>query len=168
MTALLSLGSNLGDRLANLQAAVRELYAAFAHGAFDVAPIYETEPVDVPDEYKSQTYYNTAVAVETELSPDELSVIVHAIEAKLGRRREGYHAPRTIDIDIVAFGDARSARSDLRLPHPEAASRRFVLQPLADIRPDFVLPGQGKCISELLAALPAVPAVAKVSPATAI
>lgn len=159
MTALLSLGSNLGDRLANLQAAVRELDAAFVHDVFDVAPVYETEPVDVPDEYRSRNYYNTAVAVDTEISPDELSVTVHAIESKLGRRRDGYHAPRTIDIDIVAFGDARSSRSDLRLPHPEAASRRFVLQPLADIRPLFILPGQTESIAELLSRLPAEPRV---------
>lgn len=154
MTALLSLGSNLGDRLANLRAAFDALEAEVPHTAFVTAPVYETEPVDVPEEWAGLSYYNTAVAVETDLTPDELSVAVHAIEDRLGRQRIGYHAPRTIDIDIVAFGDARSSRTDLRLPHPEAASRRFVLQPLADICPDFVLPGQSQTIRKLLAALP--------------
>ena len=161
MTALLSLGSNLGDRLANLRAALAALEADIPHAAFDAAPVYETEPVDVPAEWAGQSYLNTAAAVETDLAPDALSTIVHAIEDRLGRRRIGYHAPRTIDIDIVAFGDARSARPDLRLPHPEAAARRFVLQPLADIRPDFILPGQTRTIAELLAALPREPAVTR-------
>ena len=154
MTALLSLGSNLGDRLANLRAAFAALEADIPHTSFVTAPVYETEPVDVPEEWAGQTYYNTAVVLETDLTPDELSVAVHAIEDKLGRKRTGYHAPRTIDIDIVAFGDARSSRPDLKLPHPEAASRRFVLQPLADIVPDFTLPGQTHTIAALLNALP--------------
>ncbi len=154
MTALLSLGSNLGDRLANLRAAFAVLEAEIPHTTFVTAPVYETEPVDVPEKWKGQSYLNTAARIDTDLSPDELSVTVHAIEDKLGRKRIGYHAPRTIDIDIVAFGDARSSRPDLKLPHPEAASRRFVLQPLADIVPDFILPGQTRTIAELLAALP--------------
>lgn len=154
MTALLSVGSNLGDRLANLRAAFAALEAEIPHTAFREAPVYETEPVDVPEEWAGQNYYNTAACIETDMSPDELSVTVHAIEDKLGRKRIGYHAPRTIDIDIVAFGDARSSRPDLKLPHPEAASRRFVLQPLADIVPEFILPGQTRTIAELLAALP--------------
>ncbi len=162
MTALLSLGSNLGDRLANLRAALATLEAGIPHTSFAVAPIYETEPVDVPEQWAEQSYCNTAVALETDLAPDVLSATVHAIEEKLGRRRMGYHAPRTIDIDIVAFGDARSSRPDLRLPHPEAASRRFVLQPLADICPDFVLPGQTRTIAALLADLPAVPEVRRI------
>ena len=154
MTALLSLGSNLGDRLANLRAAFAVLEAEIPHTTFVTAPVYETEPVDVPEKWKGQSYLNTAARIDTDLSPDELSVTVHAIEDKLGRKRIGYHAPRTIDIDIVAFGDARSSRPDLKLPHPEAASRRFVLQPLADIVPEFILPGQTRTIAELLAALP--------------
>ena len=154
MMALLSLGSNLGDRLANLRAALAALEAEIPHSAFMAAPVYETEPVDVPEEWAGRNYYNTAACIETDMSPDALSVAVHAIEDSLGRKRQGRHAPRTIDIDIVAFGDALSSRPDLKLPHPEAASRRFVLQPLADIVPGFMLPGQSRTISELLAALP--------------
>ncbi len=154
MTALLSLGSNLGDRLANLRAAFAALESDIPHTSFVTAPVYETEPVDVPDEWKGQSYLNTAARIDTDLSPDDLSVSVHAIENRLGRKRTGYHAPRTIDIDIVAFGDARSSRPDLKLPHPEASSRRFVLRPLADICPDFILPGQTRTIAELLASLP--------------
>ena len=121
--------------------------------------------MDVPPQWSGQSYLNTAAALETDLSPDALSATVHAIEDRLGRRRFGYHAPRTIDIDIVAFGDARSTRPDLRLPHPEAASRRFVLQPLADICPDFILPGQTHTIAALLAALPPEPKVRRLEAA---
>jgi 2-amino-4-hydroxy-6-hydroxymethyldihydropteridine diphosphokinase len=155
MTALLSLGSNIGDRVANIQAAVTALERELPHSSFVRAPLYETTPVDVPPEFTDTLFVNTALAVETSIDPDGLSRIVHGVEDALGRRRSVRHAPRTIDIDIIAFGDARSSRSDLRLPHPEAASRRFVLAPLADVVPGFVLPGQTRTIAELLAAMPA-------------
>ena len=161
MTALLSLGSNLGDRVANINAAIDELERGIPHSSMLRAPLYETEPVDVPGEYADVRFVNTAVAIETGIDPDELSRIVHSVEDALGRVRGERHAPRVIDIDIVAFGDARSSRTDLRLPHPEAASRRFVLAPLADIVPDFILPGQKRTISELLAGLPLRPAVTR-------
>ena len=165
MTALLSLGSNLGDRLANLRAAFAALEAEIPHTAFETAPVYETEPVDVPEEWAGQTYYNTAAAVETDLTPDALSTIVHAIEDKLGRRRIGYHAPRTIDIDIVAFGNARSSRIDLKLPHPEATRRRFVMEPLAEVWPDCVFPGETRTAAQIRDALPPRPAVRRLDAA---
>lgn len=154
MTVLLSLGTNLGDRPAYLNAAVAELRTAVLHSAFTVAPVYETAPVDVPDEYKALSYLNTAVVIETDLSPENLSDIVHAIEDRLGRVRTGYHSPRTVDIDLIACGDEIRNTPELTLPHPRASERRFVLQPLADICPDFILPGQSRTIAELLALLP--------------
>lgn len=162
MFAYLSIGSNLGDRLAHLADAVRELDATEGMRVVKRAPVYETEPVGVPEAFRSLSYYNSALLVETELSADDFSTAIHAVETRLGRTRDGVrNSPRVIDIDIIAFGELRSSRADLRLPHPEAASRRFVLQPLSDLTPDLVLPGQTQTVSELLAKLPALPAVAR-------
>ncbi len=161
MLAYLSIGSNLGDRLGHLADAVRELDATDGIRVVDRAPVYETEPVGVPDAFRSMSYYNSALLVETTLSADDFSTAVHAAETRLGRTRDGVrNSPRVIDIDIIAFGGLRSARADLRLPHPEAASRRFVLQPLSDLDPNLVLPGQTLTVSALLAGLPPTPAVA--------
>ncbi len=150
MEVILSLGSNLGNRLANLPGT-----ALIAR-----APLYTTEPVDVPTPYQAAYYYNTVVILETALAPEECSREVHAIEERMGRQRDGRrHVPRLIDIDLIACGSARRHSATLYLPHPEAAKRRFVLQPLADLRPDLILPGQQLSVAALLAALPLAPAV---------
>lgn len=154
MKVVLSLGSNLGDRKANLEAAVNSLSAIPGTSVTAVAKMYETEPVDVPAEFAGQLYLNSALIIETDLGPDEISDEVHRLEAILGRKREGYHAPRTIDIDIIAYGDVTRDTPELRLPHPEAASRRFVLKPLCDICPGLILPGQSRTVAELLEDLP--------------
>jgi 2-amino-4-hydroxy-6-hydroxymethyldihydropteridine diphosphokinase len=158
---ILSLGSNLGDRRANLQAAHDALAARPGIRIVARAPIYETEPVGVPDRYRAIRYYNTILVVDSELAPEDCSDAVHAIEARLGRRRGAKrNVPRLIDIDLIACGAARRDTPALRLPHPEAIRRRFVLQPLADVCSDLVLPGQALTVRELLAELPPTPAVA--------
>lgn len=154
MKVILSLGSNLGDRVANIKNAIGELSRLEKTEIVAEAKIYETEPVDVPAEFADSLYLNTAALLETGLTADEISFAVHDIEARLGRKREGYHSPRTIDIDIISYGCERRSTPELKLPHPEAASRRFVLTPLCDICPDAVLPGQTRTAAELLAALP--------------
>lgn len=160
MEAILSLGSNLGDRKQHLEDAIRALRTLPETRVGAIAPLYETEPVDVPEAFRSQNYYNTAVILETTLEPDILSLAVHAIEADLGRVRDGVrNSPRTIDIDIIACDEMRSDRKDLRLPHPEASSRRFVCQPIADLRPGYVLPGQPRTVSEILESLPETPSI---------
>ncbi len=160
MEAVLSLGSNLGDRRANLLAARAALAALPGTRLVASAPLYETEPVGAPAGTEQQLYLNTVLVLESAQDPEALSVAMHAIEARLGRvRGPERHAPRPIDIDLVAFGDFRRNTPSLRLPHPEAAHRRFVLQPLADVRPDLILPGQSRTVRELLAALPPSPAV---------
>ena len=160
MEVILSLGSNLGDRRAHLIAARAALAALPATRLVACAPLYETEPVDAPAD-GGRLYLNTVLVLESALEPEAFSEAMHAIEARLGRvRGPERHAPRPIDIDLVAFGDLRRDTPSLRLPHPEAARRRFVLQPLADVRPGLRLPGQSRTVRELLAALPTTPAVA--------
>ena len=161
MEVILSLGSNLGDRRAHLIAARAALAALPGTRLVACAPLYETEPVDAPADDDRRLYLNTVLVLESALEPEAFSEAMHAIEARLGRvRGPERHAPRPIDIDLVAFGDLRRDTPSLRLPHPEAARRRFVLQPLADVRPGLRLPGQSRTVRELLAALPTTPAVA--------
>ncbi len=159
--AALSLGSNLGDRLGRLTAARDALAALPQTRLLAVSRVWETEPVEVPQAWREAVFLNAVVVVATALSADAFSAAVHGIETALGRvRGPARNVPRAIDIDIVYFGDLASDRPDLRLPHPEWARRRFVCAPLAEVRPDLVLPGQTRPVRAILAALPARPAAA--------
>ncbi|MEM1083866.1 MAG: 2-amino-4-hydroxy-6-hydroxymethyldihydropteridine diphosphokinase [Verrucomicrobiota bacterium] len=145
----IALGTNLGNRLQQLQAA-RDLIRDLAtDGEVLQAPIYQTSPLDCPDD--SPDFYNTVVEIEYTGSPHGLLDATQAIEFHLGRSPEGLrNAPRVIDLDILYFGQETLTGEILDLPHPRLTSRRFVLQPLADIRPDFILPGDSAPISEHL------------------
>lgn len=151
--AAIALGSNLGNRLHHLQAArdlIRKL--APADSDFLQAPVYQTAPVSCPDD--SPDFYNTIVEFEYPGSPYELLDATQAIEFHLGRQPgTEKNAPRVVDLDILYFGDAIETGGLLELPHPRLTSRRFVLQPLADIRPDLELPGDDATIAEHLAHL---------------
>ncbi len=130
-TVYLSLGSNLGDRRANLEAAIARLSDLGTITA--VSSIYETEPVGFaaqPD------FLNCAVALETELMPRQFLHRVLAIEQALGRKRRVAKGPRTLDIDIVLFGNSVVETAELTIPHPAMHERRFVLEPLAEIAAD--------------------------------
>ncbi len=147
--AYLSLGSNLGDRAANLRAAVAQLGAAGRLLA--VSAIYETEPVDVPDQ---PWFLNCVVAIETDKTPRELLKVVLRVEAAMGRLRTRDKGERNIDIDVVLFGDCVVDEPGLKIPHPAMHLRRFVLEPLIEIAPEVRHPGLGKTARELVAALP--------------
>jgi 2-amino-4-hydroxy-6-hydroxymethyldihydropteridine diphosphokinase len=150
--AYLSLGSNLGDRMGNLRAAIDRLGALGQVTA--VSSFYETEPV----EYIQQPWFvNCAVALETEKMPKQLLAGVLKIERDMGRRRtaDRRKGPRPIDIDILLFGSAIIASPDLQVPHPAMHERRFVLQPLAEIAPEVRHPMLKKTIRELWDAIPA-------------
>jgi 2-amino-4-hydroxy-6-hydroxymethyldihydropteridine diphosphokinase len=161
--AILSLGSNQGDRLAWLKRAGLELLALPDTRCVAFSPVYETDPVGVPAEFAAHLFLNCIIVVETRLAPDAFSAAIHAAEERLGRTRgSAPNQPRTIDIDIITFGSLHVASPALTLPHPRACERRFVLQPLADLRPDFVFPGDAKTVSERLNALPPEPRVNRI------
>jgi 2-amino-4-hydroxy-6-hydroxymethyldihydropteridine diphosphokinase len=149
----IALGSNLGDRLANLQAARDCLLDIATPGeSFLQASTYQTEPLLCPP--GSPLFYNSAVEINFSGAPFELLELTQSIEKKLGRTGAPLrNAPRVIDVDLLYFGDEVIDTEALVLPHPRIGERRFVLQPLAEIRPDLVLPGQAASVSELLSSL---------------
>jgi 2-amino-4-hydroxy-6-hydroxymethyldihydropteridine diphosphokinase len=145
----LSLGSNVGDRAAHLQEAQKRLAAA--GGVVAVSSVYETEPV----EFTEQPWFlNSVVALETGKSPQELMTAILSIEEAMGRRRVQSKGPRSIDIDILLFGDTIMNSTELTIPHPAMHQRRFVLEPLAEIAAEAQHPVLKKTIRELRDALP--------------
>ena len=142
----LSLGSNLGDRQANMQAAIDRFPAAGIQ-LRRVSPVYETEPVDYLDQ---PSFLNLVVEVETELAPSDLLSQTTAIEKELGRVRNVPKGPRTIDIDILFYDEAVIETPTLTIPHPRVAERRFVLVPLNDLEPNLRHPVTKQTVQELL------------------
>ena len=138
MRAHLGLGSNQGDRLAALRAARSALEA---HGLTVAASssVYETAPQgEVPAQ---ADFLNACLAVDTGLGPEDLLDVCQAVEADLGRKRDGArHGPRPIDIDLLLMGEVEHASERLVLPHPEVTTRRFVLEPLLEVDPSLSLP----------------------------
>jgi len=152
----LGLGSNVGDRRANLQAAAD----ALPRRGVDVlasSSVYETEPVgDVLDQ---PDFLNACVRVRTALAPEALLDACKAVERELGRATGGVrHGPRPIDVDVLLLGDETYRSERLSLPHEQVTSRRFVLVPLLELAPDLVVPGAGPAAAAL-AALRAAAAV---------
>ena len=142
--AYVGLGANLGDREGTIRAAVADL-----PGVVAVSTLRETDPVGFTDQPR---FLNGVAALETELAPRELLDVLLAVERRLGRERGKRWGPRTIDLDLLLYGDEVIAETGLTIPHPRLHERRFVLEPLADLAPKLVVPGHGR-VKDLLAKL---------------
>jgi 2-amino-4-hydroxy-6-hydroxymethyldihydropteridine diphosphokinase len=148
--AYVGLGANLGRREANLKSALTLLGGEPGVEVVAVSSFRETEPVGFLDQPR---FLNAAAAVETDLGPRELLECLLAVERALGRTREGRRfGPRTIDLDLLVYGDAVVREPGLEVPHPRLHERRFALEPLAELDPGLVVPGRGP-VSALLAEL---------------
>jgi 2-amino-4-hydroxy-6-hydroxymethyldihydropteridine diphosphokinase len=143
--AFVALGSNLGDREGTIRAALARL-----DGVVAVSRLRDTDPVGFEDQ---PTFLNGVAALETELPPRALLDRQLEVERSLGRTREGPRfGPRTIDLDLLVHGDLEFDEPGLTIPHPRLHERRFVLEPLAELAPDLVVPGRGP-VRDLLAGL---------------
>ena len=154
----LSLGSNVGDRAANLRTAITRLSSW--GDVMAVSSFYETEPV----EFAAQPWFlNCAVELDTEKMPKQLLAGILDIEREMGRRRVQKKGPRTLDIDILLFGNSILQTKGLTIPHPAMHERRFVLEPLAEIAPEARHPVIKRTVRELRDALPPGQAVRRAS-----
>jgi 2-amino-4-hydroxy-6-hydroxymethyldihydropteridine diphosphokinase len=155
----LSLGSNVGDRKAQLHDALAKLAAVGSVVA--MSSFYETEPV----EFTRQPWFlNCVIALETSQTPQQLMAAILRIEEEMGRRRVQKKGPRSIDIDILLFDDTIVDSKELTIPHPAMHQRRFVLEPLAEIAPELLHPVLKKTIGELLDSLPPGQVVKRLKP----
>ncbi len=151
---IIALGSNLGNARLNVLTAMERLQG-FSTQPLLKSNLFQTAPVDCPP--GSPPFVNAAVGLvprEGE-TPESLLSKLKALEGEFGRiPKKVLNEPRPLDLDLIAFGDDRRATAELTLPHPRASQRRFVLQPLSEIAPNLVLPGQTRTVAELLADLP--------------
>lgn len=141
VAAYLGLGSNVGDRLGNLQQAVDLLADADGVTVRRSSRVYETDPVGGPPQ---PDYLNAVIEIETQLSPRELLRTCMGVEVQLGRVRDERWGPRTIDVDVLTYGVERVAEPDLVVPHPRMHERGFVLIPLSELQAEPPLPGGGR------------------------
>ena len=148
-TAFVGIGSNLGDREAHLSRAIELLSAEDGIEVSGVSQIRETEPMGPVEQ---GPFLNGAVRVQTALAPRELLDRLLGIEQQLGRVRRERYGPRTIDLDLLLYGDEVVDEPGLTVPHPRLQERRFALEPLSDLDPGLTIPGSGP-ISALLAEL---------------
>jgi 2-amino-4-hydroxy-6-hydroxymethyldihydropteridine diphosphokinase len=146
--AVVSLGSNLGNRLETLQGAIDALEDTPGVRVKAISPVYETEPWGV-EPGTQPSYFNAVVVLKTTLPPSSLLERAHAVEEAFHRVRDERWGPRTLDVDIVAYADVVTDDPQLTLPHPRAHERAFVLAPWHDLEPQAQLPGRG-AVAELL------------------
>ena len=147
---VLALGSNLGDRLATLQGGVDALLGPPGLVLVALSPVYETVPVGGPPQPE---YLNAVLIADTTLPPGDLLRRGQAAEAAFGRVRQEVWGPRTLDVDVIVYGDVVSDDPELTLPHPRAQERAFVLAPWLDADPDAEIPGRGRVAALLDAAV---------------
>jgi len=150
----LSLGSNMGDRLAHLKNAKAIILDSPGIVAADQSPVYETEPVDVPPEFQALNFLNAILIVKTLIPLPQLMRTFQFLEQEIGRVPNAVvNAPRPMDIDIIYADGLQVREQHIVIPHPLWAQRRFVVQPLCDVRPDLKIPGQTGTVADVLAGL---------------
>ena len=137
--AVVALGSNMAPREEYLREALLALGEIGETRVIRVSSVIETDGVGVPEEFRGQKFLNQAAMIETSLEAPEFSRRMHAIEDRLGRVRTVRNGPRTIDLDLIAFGNERMETEELTLPHPRAAGREFVMAPLRELGLDGCL-----------------------------
>ena len=149
VSAYIALGSNLGDRIGQMQSALKALAADDRLKVLQISPVYENRAIGMG---KANDFLNAIVGVETSMEP--LALLDHCleVESQLGRVRTGEWTPRSIDLDIIAYGDEIIEHERLQVPHPRIAERDFVVHPLSAIAPDLEILGQS--IAHLAASLP--------------
>ena len=147
--AYIALGSNLGDRIGQMQSALKALAADDRLKVLQISPVYENRAIGMG---KANDFLNAIVGVETSMEP--LALLDHCleVESQLGRVRTGEWTPRSIDLDIIAYGDEIIEHERLQVPHPRIAERDFVIHPLSAIAPDLEI--QGQSVAHLAASLP--------------
>ncbi len=151
MRAYVGVGSNLGDRWANLALAASFLRRSPRVAVLRASRVYDTAPVGPPQ----PRYLNAVLELETELPPRALHGVMQMAENAAGRRRTGERwGPRTLDLDLLLYGDEVIVNRKLRVPHPELSVRRFVLAPLAELCPELVVPGIARSVADLLSRAP--------------
>ncbi len=150
----LSLGSNLGDRRKNLELALLEIFRLPGTRVMKTSSIYKTDPVLPSGSGPQEYYFNLAARLKTGLSPRNLLEQLLKIEGKLGRVRRRKNEPRVIDLDIIYYGRRIIRGRGLRVPHPRAAERRFVLKPFCELTPQFLDPVHQTTAAELLKSAP--------------
>jgi len=146
-TAYIGIGSNMGDRQAYCEEAVRLISRFPKTSLIKVSSLYETAPLEM---VAQEWFINLVASVRTTLSPEELLQACQEVEQFLGRKRSVHFGPRTIDLDVLFYADRIIHEADLTIPHPRAHERRFVLEPLAEIAPEFEHPEFKKTVSQLL------------------
>lgn len=153
----IAIGTNLGDRAANIRAAVHAIAQLPGTTITALSTIHETAPLgpDGPNDPNQDPYLNAVIRCTTTISPRDLLIALNAIERNNGRDRaaESRWGPRTLDLDIILYGDRTISEPGLTIPHVRLAERSFVLAPLSEIAPGLVVPGQHATVSQLLAAL---------------
>jgi 2-amino-4-hydroxy-6-hydroxymethyldihydropteridine diphosphokinase len=152
----LSLGSNLGDKIEHLRRAAKIILDQEDAHLIGKSSLYETEPVDVRAEFQHMKFINSVMIIETGLDAQHWLKTIGEVEFALGRRRDSddKNVPREVDVDIIFYGDQLIGSGGLVVPHPRWAERRFVVQPLAELQPNRLLPGMKETVVEVLAGLP--------------
>jgi 2-amino-4-hydroxy-6-hydroxymethyldihydropteridine diphosphokinase len=159
MEICLSLGSNLGNRLNNLRRARRLIGAVPGVKLLASSAVYETEPVGVAREFQRKLFLNAVLVIEYP-APVGLLSKLRSIESAMGRvKNHPRNEPREIDIDVICAETLRVRQRDLVVPHPRWAQRRFVVRPLADVRPRLRVPGRRRTVAQILSSLPDTPKV---------